>query len=305
MHWISPREATHHMGIVQLLLHFQWRWIGLIVSDDDSGESFLENFIPLLTQHSICIAFLHKDTILNYINDKQYLGNLPKLIQALLLTEVNVIILQGDSRLIICLVLQLDAFEFSSMIYIGKVWIMPPQWYFTADPSGIPIGAQLLQGALSFSFNTKVVPGFWDFLQTCKPDESLMDFLCSFWEKAFRCNLSNINNNQFGKCTGNEKLESLPLSQFEMDMTGQSYAIYNAVYAVAHVLHAIHLSRQKTMLDRGKFKHLNVQPWQVKSAWMHFKLSETVKLKLIQGKLNQIMNSDAERLCGRKLRDLR
>nr|XP_056720475.1 vomeronasal type-2 receptor 26-like [Euleptes europaea] len=266
LHWISPKESTHHMGIVQLLLHFQWRWIGLIVSDDDGGESFLQNFIPVLAQHSICVAFLHKDTVKNYHTENQFLDNFPKLILAVLLPEVNVIILKGDSQLIIFLSDQLDVFEFVTKIYIGKVWIMPPQWYFSAPQSGIIIGAQFFQGALSFSISTKTVPGFWDFLHTFKPDESMKQFFCVFWQYAFNCHLSSENNKQFEKCIGNEKLESLPIIRFEMDMTGQSYTIYNAVYAVAHALHAICLSRRGTVPKRGKFKPLNVQPWQLQSS---------------------------------------
>ncbi|XP_054849832.1 vomeronasal type-2 receptor 26-like [Eublepharis macularius] len=263
LHWISPREATHHMGIVQLLQHFRWTWIGLIVSNDDAGESFLQNFIPILAQHSICVAFLHKDTVKSYDIGDKFIDNFLKLTPALLLTKVNVIILKGESRLINFIASHIIFFEFVTKIYIGKVWVMPPQWYFSVTSSGILIGAQPFQGALSFSISTNVVPGFRNFLQTLKPDESLMHFLCLFWQYAFKCHLSEEYDKLFEKCTGNEKLENLPRIMFEMHMTGQSYAIYNAVYAVAHTLHAEYFSRQRTMLNRGKFEHLHIHPWQL------------------------------------------
>nr|XP_008113552.1 PREDICTED: vomeronasal type-2 receptor 26 isoform X2 [Anolis carolinensis] len=64
-------------------------------------------------------------------------------------------------------------------------------------------------------------------------------------------------------CTQEEKLETLPMSVFEMSMTSHSYNIYNSVYAIAHALHD---------MDLSKFRHRRtgirdlqkMQPWQVK-----------------------------------------
>nr|XP_016850834.1 PREDICTED: vomeronasal type-2 receptor 26-like [Anolis carolinensis] len=39
---VVPGEAHQYTGIVKLLLHFQWKWIGLLAMDDDKGEKFVE-----------------------------------------------------------------------------------------------------------------------------------------------------------------------------------------------------------------------------------------------------------------------
>ncbi|XP_048360394.1 vomeronasal type-2 receptor 26-like [Sphaerodactylus townsendi] len=63
-------------------------------------------------------------------------------------------------------------------------------------------------------------------------------------------------------CTGEESLETMPATFFEMSMTGHSYSIYNAVYALAHSLHTMYSSTAsyRTKENRGR---LDVEPWQL------------------------------------------
>ncbi|XP_070810302.1 vomeronasal type-2 receptor 26-like [Pituophis catenifer annectens] len=64
-------------------------------------------------------------------------------------------------------------------------------------------------------------------------------------------------------CTGEEKLNSLPSPVFEMDMTGHSYSVYNAVYVVAHTLHDFQssLSKYRTVEQEAKQKLLEQPLW--------------------------------------------
>ncbi|XP_061448062.1 vomeronasal type-2 receptor 26-like [Rhineura floridana] len=262
---MAPKETTLHMGIVQLLLYFNWRWIGLIVSDNDDGERFVQILTPMLVQNFICVAYLHRARSLNnyFLND--YMKDVPKINATIVSAEINVIIVSGDSQSLFSLTFVLVLNEFETKTPLGKVWITPPQWDFTQAKSLAGFCTETFQGALSFSLHTNEVPGFRNFLQTLKSNEALMHFLCLFWQFAFKCRLPNGNLENFQECTGEERLENLPESWFEMDMTGQSYSIYNAVYAVAHALQEIHLSKQRTLVDRSRSHFLNVQPWQLHS----------------------------------------
>ncbi|KAF7237989.1 hypothetical protein EYD10_15326 [Varanus komodoensis] len=53
-----PNEAPQYMGVVQLLQHFGWTWIGLCAVDDDKGQRFLQTMVPMLSQNLICDAFI-------------------------------------------------------------------------------------------------------------------------------------------------------------------------------------------------------------------------------------------------------
>ncbi|XP_053120246.1 vomeronasal type-2 receptor 26-like, partial [Hemicordylus capensis] len=72
-------------------------------------------------------------------------------------------------------------------------------------------------------------------------------------------------------CTGEEKLGSLPESVLEMGMSGQSYNIYNAVYAVAHALHTIYSSKTKQKeIEKLGGKSLLLRPLHAFLSNIHF-----------------------------------
>ncbi|KAL8176502.1 UNVERIFIED_CONTAM: hypothetical protein K2H54_035678 [Gekko kuhli] len=124
---------------------------------------------------------------------------------------------------------------------------------------------QSLNGTLSFALHTNVVPGFDDFLDIISP--SWLHDIVHFWEVAFKCYFLTVSqpHPDVRICTGQEKLRSLPGTVFETRMSGESYSIYNAAYAVAHALHALHSStgKQTARGHRGQKKAGNIQPWQV------------------------------------------
>ncbi|XP_058038620.1 vomeronasal type-2 receptor 26-like [Ahaetulla prasina] len=124
---------------------------------------------------------------------------------------------------------------------------------------------QVHHGALSFAPYSNEVAGFQHFIQTRNHFSSKEDFLKDVWEQSFGCVFPNppVNNETENVCTGREKLEILPGVFFEMRMTSHSYSIYNAVYAVAHALHAMKLGQQnRRKLSDKKFGLQDLQSWQ-------------------------------------------
>ncbi|KAL8177306.1 UNVERIFIED_CONTAM: hypothetical protein K2H54_044607 [Gekko kuhli] len=266
-----PDEAHQNMGIIRLLLHFQWTWVGLFAVIDDSAEHFLKVLEPLLSQNGICLAFRHRFP-------KMYLWNFEDPITDFLLnmylpfrdSKANTFILYGETLALIAfttyMFLASDAFQ--EIVSVRKIWIMTAQVDFALTGLHRAWDFQLFHGTIFFAIHSNEVLGFQSFLQDIKPHhEQGNGFLKDFWEQAFDCLYSNPQEpiKISGTCTGEEKLEKLPRYLFELFITGHSYSIYNAVYAVAHALHAMYSSRsyQRSMDDGQGVAYQDLQPWQV------------------------------------------
>ncbi|XP_063145651.1 vomeronasal type-2 receptor 26-like [Candoia aspera] len=76
---INPKELPQYVGLVQLLLHFQWNWVGLLAPEDDRGAGFISSLVPMLKAKEICLAFSEicrvkaaSEKILAYLKNVQF-----------------------------------------------------------------------------------------------------------------------------------------------------------------------------------------------------------------------------------------
>lgn len=263
LYQMVPSEAYQYKGIIQLLDHFQWTWIGLFAVDDDNGDRFLQRIVPMLLLNSICSAFTLRTPKRNFLNDfMDTLCSLLKEYPRLVNSRANVYLMYAESSSIQALRILMTSVEVSSLLTLGKVWIATSQWNFSSMSLLKYWDIQVFHGAISLIVPYNQPPRFQKFLQVIKPSWRKEDgFIQEFWEQAFNCSLkiSSENVTHEKTCTGEEKLESLPLIVFEMSMTSYSYSFYSAVYAVAHALNAIYMPRMK----HRRLGFQNVQPWQV------------------------------------------
>ncbi|XP_066486667.1 vomeronasal type-2 receptor 26-like [Tiliqua scincoides] len=274
-----PNEALQYWGIVQLCLHFGWKWVGLLAMDNEAGEHFLQVLEPMLSQNGICSAFterhkwrIHAVTITEYL--QELVNNMPVFLES----KANAIVFYGDIPNIVSLTTTICSINMIPLVIPefkppeGKLWIMTAQIDFTSNiyykiVNIQPFRDALFHGALSFSIHSNQPAGFTDFVQNIDPLEDKSNgFMKMFWEHAFGCSFPKLGvpPRSRRQCTGEEELESLPAPVFEMSMTGHSYSIYNAVYAVAHALHLLPSPRARYE-EIGNGKRLIMEPWQLHS----------------------------------------
>ncbi|XP_070583539.1 vomeronasal type-2 receptor 26-like [Erythrolamprus reginae] len=267
-HQLFPNEDLQIMGIVQLLLHFQWRWIGLIVQNPEKGKSFIQNRLDLFSKKGICFDFMEempKESVTNDIEVQ--LNGYVLVYKAVMRSTVNVVIIycKNEDMPIFRMFPYISEYENMPMKMKDKVWIMPAQMEFTSVAFQRYRCLDFIHGAISLGVSSKEILGFRKFIQMRKPSSSEEDSLTRvFWEHAFECSFPNagLDVDSDNQCTGEESLETLPESVIESSITGQSYSIYNAVYVMAHALQAMFSSRSRKRGNAWELRTLSQQSWQ-------------------------------------------
>ncbi|KAM6451767.1 vomeronasal type-2 receptor 26-like [Liasis olivaceus] len=269
-----PDDALQYLGILQLLLHFKWIWIGFIADDKDNGEMFLELMLPLFSESGICLAFMEicpeNVSFDDYKEDIIRKGS--EMYEKIMTSAANVFIFYGEADSIIFLrwVLYFPEIEVNLCKPKGKVWILTAQMELKSLVFQWVWDIQVIHGALSFAIHSKDLQQFKAYIQGRNPSSATGDgLIIDFWEQAFRCVFPSTFQGQIEGdiCTGEERLESLLGPYFEISMTGHSYSIYNAAYVVAHALDAMFLSntRARTTMEEDRTIKMNYQPWQLHS----------------------------------------
>ncbi|XP_070600711.1 vomeronasal type-2 receptor 26-like [Erythrolamprus reginae] len=260
---INPKESPQYVGLVKLLLYFQWNWVGLVAPENDNGEHFISSLIPMLKEKEICLAFTE-------VMKSDFLDT-PLLISNPIFktwSMYEVIILFGDSSSIANVQIFAFAHEQFFKTSFQKVWILTSDWKVRVMGSqDVMRVLKPFHGALHFRDHTGDLSKFRDFLMLLDPFTAQGDvFLLLWWKMIFDCNFykpGKVPTQGKKQCTGKENLQNVPSYIFEMSMTGDSYNIYNAIYSVAHALHAMYESHPRPAKIRVGKRISNFQLWQL------------------------------------------
>ncbi|XP_026545844.1 vomeronasal type-2 receptor 26-like [Notechis scutatus] len=278
-----PKEDYQFVGIVQLLHHFRWTWIGIFAVDNSNGENFLQKMEPLFSQNGICSSFIQWfPQLINLADYKDLYFQISSISINLMNSKVKTLLVYGESLTLMSLrgVAFVADSENKKIALLGKVWLMTAQIDFTLSGLQIKSDLQMFHGAISFTIHSRVVAGFKEFLQTVNPLSGHRNsFLQNVWEQSFDCSFPKPELQEMPNrpCTGEMKLEGLPGPVFEMEMTGHSYSVYNAVYAVAHALQALYMlrfNRKKTTISKNP-ELPDMQSWQLHPFLQHISFNNT------------------------------
>ncbi|XP_060137214.1 vomeronasal type-2 receptor 26-like [Zootoca vivipara] len=221
-----------------------------VMNDKTPGLSFYQ-VAPQKPQHGVCFAFLEKMPKFTFATEGyDMLEQGTKIHEKVMSSRANVVLAYGESYSMAFFLWlpYLSELEYVKTKPRGRVWITTAQLEFSSLVFQKTWDTKIFHGALAFAIHSNDEPRFHQFVKSRKPSSTTEDgFIRDFWQQAFACVFPNPDEGDAEEdvCTEEEQLESLPGSFFEKSMTGHSYSIYNAVYAVAHALHAMSLSGVK------------------------------------------------------------
>uniref|UniRef100_A0A8C5WUK7 G-protein coupled receptors family 3 profile domain-containing protein n=1 Tax=Laticauda laticaudata TaxID=8630 RepID=A0A8C5WUK7_LATLA len=246
LHRMHPKDGIQYPGIVRLLLHFGWTFIGLFVSDTENGDTFIKTFAPMLVRSGICAVISQR------ISTTTPIASFSEALSKWKRVNVFVHFMEYASLWDRLLPFHstLEAFPGSSE---GKVWIM--------TGLGIhPVGQNRL---------LKYVHSIWSFAllgkEMAKDDAFEFNIFVEpqFEETYFHCFFSRHVFSVKGRrrCT-----QIMPL---ETEVKKNSiwiqnyYHVYSVINTLAHALNAAYSFRSRRRKEDEKTPGTpRLQPWQ-------------------------------------------
>ncbi|XP_059187148.1 extracellular calcium-sensing receptor-like [Centropristis striata] len=256
-----PSDAFQVRAMIQILKHFGWTWVGLLVSDDDYGLHVARSFQSDLAQSGGgCLAYLE---VLPWDSDSSELSRIVHLIKT------------STAHVVMAF-----AHEFN-MIYLmeevvrqnvtGLQWMASEAWTSAAvlqTPRLMPY----LGGTLGIAIRRGEMAGLREFLLQIRPDQKENEsygnnIVRQFWEYMFQCKFDPTGRFDAGEaqCTGQENIEKVKTEILDLSNLRPEYNIYKAVYALAYALDDM----LHCVPGRGPFSgnscstRQTIEPWQV------------------------------------------
>uniref|UniRef100_A0A1B8Y7Y4 G-protein coupled receptors family 3 profile domain-containing protein n=1 Tax=Xenopus tropicalis TaxID=8364 RepID=A0A1B8Y7Y4_XENTR len=254
-----PNFLSEIDAIMSLIRHFGWKWVGLIVSDDDFGHRARERLENIMSKDGGCLAFLiifNKWSVrkITYIEDYIMQNNR----QTIFRTKANVII-SISSRDVDSLH---PVFRFNKIP--KKIWIGSLSFARLTELR-YPLVQGTFNGTLVLSLQQGEIPGFKPFFYSLNPFKRQHDYLFTkTLTNLFPCRIL------WKKCTGNETFNDTVLESYGTFNYRIAYGVYTAVYTMAHTLHELYGTMTRSPKSAESL-HMYFKQWQLNALMRHVK----------------------------------
>ncbi|XP_036050343.1 vomeronasal type-2 receptor 116-like isoform X1 [Onychomys torridus] len=232
LYQMAPKDTALALAMISLMIHFNWNWVGLAISDDDQGLQFLSDLRGETEVKRVCLAFV----IMIPVNMELYMSRAEVYNNQIETSSTNVIVIYGDtdSTLAVC-------FRMCVSQGIQRIWVTTSQWDVPTSKRDFTLDS--FHGTLAFAHHHAEISGLKNYVQTLNASKYTDISLAGLGWMYFNCEAPASNCKTLENCSSNVSLEWLMLQTFDMAFSDDGYDVYNAVYAMAHALHEMLLQQ--------------------------------------------------------------
>ncbi|XP_028718032.1 vomeronasal type-2 receptor 116-like isoform X1 [Peromyscus leucopus] len=232
LYQMAPKDTALPLAMVSLMLHFNWNWIGVAISDTDQGTQFLSHLRTEMEKNTVCFSFV---TMIP-ANFHLYMSSAEVYNNQIITSSANVVIIYGDIDSTLAV-----SFKMWESLGIHRIFLTTSQWDVTTSKGDTTIGSS--HGILAFTHHHSEIFGLKSFVQTLNPLKYTDEYLARLGWMNFNCEVSASKCKTVKNCSSNASLQFLMGQTIDMAFSDDNYDIYNAVYTAVHAIHEMLLQQ--------------------------------------------------------------
>ncbi|CAH2299119.1 vomeronasal type-2 receptor 26-like [Pelobates cultripes] len=231
-------DSTSYSVLLKLLKHFGWTWVGILASDDDSGEKETLILTKHMTSNGICVAFTIKISFVKIHNMDKVLESHRNIVKT---STANIIVICGTFSPYVA-----QFFRETSDIFTDRTLILNPT--FAVNYFLLEFNPETFNGSLAVIYCPIPMPDMKRYFESFHPLNHPEDFLLKhIWMFHFRCDVGDQSWHFFedlykislNNCTGKERLTDFTY----FSPNGLSPRVYRAVHGMSQAIHQMHYPR--------------------------------------------------------------
>ncbi|XP_033971109.1 extracellular calcium-sensing receptor-like [Trematomus bernacchii] len=251
---VIPNDDYQVKAIAQLLVRFNFTWVGLVRGDHEYGRFAVQGLLRELQGTKVCVAYQEMIPLL--YNRKRALEILQVMRSS---TAKVVVVFLAEGKMTPFLR------DYMTQNITGIQWVASEAWV-TASVFTASEYYPYLGGTIGFGIRKGQISGLSDYLQTVNPQMYLDNTLVKeLWEALYGCDPSLSSGSPLPSCSGQETLLEQHSAYINTSSPRVAYNVYKAVYAIAHSLHNLLLCQPGSgpFQNNSCAQSNNIHPWQL------------------------------------------
>ncbi|KAM3616687.1 uncharacterized protein V6R79_021784 [Siganus canaliculatus] len=275
---VIPNDDYQVKAIAQLLVRFNWTWVGLVRGDREYGRFAAEGLLRELQGTNVCVAYqeiipllYNHQKALEIMQDKTVIAcSIQTSYLCLLVLFLHGKVMRSSSAKVVVVFSaegEMTPFlrDYMMQNITGIQWVASEAWVTASVFTGNKY-YPYLGGTIGFGIRKGHISTLSDYLQTVNPQLYPSNVLVTeLWEALFGCNPSLSSGSHLQPCTGQEPLLEQHSAYMNTSSPRVAYNVYKAVYAIAYSLHNLLLCQpgDGPFQNNSCAQRANVYPWQL------------------------------------------